>query len=149
MTGNSQCIDLHLENSPSPKSALRIPSRMKLGIPSFVANSKNLASEFICHFFTISIRKMLVNQITRTGHHFKIKLYHHDPLKFQNFKNQSELIQIFFGRCQSFPNSAYVCDKQITLAGKTSILVYIFVSLEILFTAKSTQESVFIINRII
>ena len=22
---------------------------------------------------------MLVDQITRTGHHFKIKLYHHDP----------------------------------------------------------------------
>ena len=47
-----------------------------------------------------------------------------------------------------FPNG-YVCDKQITLAGKTSIFVYIFVSLEILFTAKGTQESVFIINRII
>ena len=47
-----------------------------------------------------------------------------------------------------FPNG-YVCDKQITIADKTSIFVYIFVSLEILFTAKGTQESVSIINRII
>ena len=59
----SQCIDLHLENSPRPKSALRIPNRMKLGIPGFVADHKNTASKFIHHFFTVSIRKMSVNQI--------------------------------------------------------------------------------------
>ena len=63
VTRNSQCIDLHLENSANLKSALRIPSRMKLGIPSFVADRKNPASTFIHHFFTVSIRKMSVNQI--------------------------------------------------------------------------------------
>ena len=75
-------------------------------------------------------------------------MYHYVPLKFQNFKNQSELSQYFLDAVKVFPNG-YVCDKQITLAGTTSIFVYIFVSLEILFTAKSTQGSVFVINRII
>ena len=60
---NSQCFDLLLENSPRLKSALRIPNRMKLGIPSFVANHKNTASELIYQFFTVSIRKISVNQI--------------------------------------------------------------------------------------
>ena len=54
----------------------------------------------------------------------------------------------FLNAVKVFPNG-YVCEKQITLDGKTSIFVDIFVSLETLFTAKGTQESVFIINRII
>ena len=87
-------------------------------------------------------------KIIRIGHHFKIKLYHHNLLKFHNFKNQSELSRYFL-TLSKFSQMVMFVTSKLPSSVRLFIFVYIFVSLEILFAARGIQESVFIINRII